>query len=172
MIIRGDSIISFLQGDSEDYRGRTFASMLEWSDEQLEYCHDQVQWMFPLHEESKHAATYPIVDRDVIEKIRAKGLIAHAIAINLIKAKDRFEKFYGIGTYEDLDKQKKWCQNYNHNLLRVTRIIRSLRLFGLPDESKDFYTKVYAVGLKLNVSKITLNYWDKAQNEDIWKILQ
>lgn len=168
MIIRGDSIISFLEGKTEDYKGRTFTSMLEWTNDQLEYCHDQVQWMFPLHEESKHANTYPIVDKDVVEKTKNSLEVRN----NLRLAKDRFERFYGFGPYEDRDIQRKWCKDHNHNLLRVTRILRCLRLFGLEDEAFDFYRKAYAVGQRLGISNITLDYWDKAMNDDVWESLQ
>jgi len=172
MIIKGDTIVEFLVGEGEDYKGRTFASMLNWSDEQLEQCHDQVQWMFPLHEESKHASTYPVVDKALIDKIKSNRTIHIDIAHNLLKAKDRFESFYGIGDYEDVDKQRKWCRNHNHNLLRVTRIIRCLRLFGLTDAAKDFHNKVTAVGKYFGISDVTLQYWDRALNDNVWDSLQ
>ena len=168
MIVSGQIIIDFLEGKAEDYKGRTFASMLEWTDEQLEQCHDQVQWMFPLHEESKHAYTYPIVDKDIIEKAKQSEVIRG----NLLLAKDRFEKFYGIGEYNDVDKQRRWCRGRNHNLLRVTRIIRCLRLFGLEKEAQDFWSKCMRVGHALGISKVTMDYWDHAMDDDIWETLQ
>ena len=168
MIIRGDSIIEFLRGRVGDYKDRTFASMLEWTDKDLENCHDQVQWMFPLHEESQHANTYPIVDKDVIDKAKQYPEIKD----NLRLAKDRFERFYAIGAYEDRDIQRKWCRDRNHNLLRVTRIIRCLRLFGLEEEAHDFYKKAYEVGEHFGISQLTKMYWSKAMFEDEWRSLQ
>jgi len=168
MIIRGQAIIDFLEGKAPDSYGRTFASTLDWTDIQLECCHSQVQWIFPLHEESKHAENYPIVDKDVIEK--AKKSVN--IKCNLMLAKDRFEKFYGMGDYEDIDKQRKWCKNRDHNLLRITRIIRCLRLFGLEESALDFHDKAMAVGSRLGISNVTADYWDRALLEDVWSSLQ
>jgi len=167
MIVRGDSIVSFLEGKSEDYRGRTFASMLGWSDRELESCHDQVQWIFPLHEESRHANTYPVLTKDVVEKARG----SNEVKCNLVKAKHMFERFLGVGECDDPDIQRRWCRDRNHNLLRVTRIIRSLRLLGLEDDARDFHAKVYAVGQRLGVNKTTLGYWDRALKDDVWGTL-
>ena len=168
MIFKGDIIIDFLNGTGTDYKGRKFLEILTWDDKQLEKCHDQIQWIFPLHEDSNYAISYPIVDKELIEKINGDENIKN----NLRKAKDRFEMFFGIGDYEDISTQKNWCINYNHNLLRITRIIRCLRLFVLEDEAKDFYDKVYYVGNKLNISSITLKYWKRALLEDIWESLR
>lgn len=168
MVFKGDIIIYFLNGTGTDYKGRKFLEILKWEDKQLEQCHDQIQWIFPLHEDSNYAISYPIVDKELIEKINEDEIIKD----NLRKAKDRFEMFFGIGDYEDVGIQKKWCKNYNHNLLRITRIIRCLRLFGLKNEAKDFYDKVYSVGNKLNISGITLKYWERALVEDVWGSLR
>lgn len=172
MIIRGQAIIDFLEGKTTDYKDRSFASLLKWTDEQLENCHDQCQWCFPLHEESNYANTYPIVDKDVIQKINESAEVSHKIKCNLIKAKDRFEKFYGLGKYEDTNKQVKWCRNGNHNLLRITRIIRCLRLFGLEEEARDFYNKVELVGHELGISYITIDYWNRALLQNVWSSLR
>lgn len=168
MIIRGQFVIDFLENKVEDYKGRTFSSMLDWTDEQLERCHDQVQHFFPLHEESKHAHTYPIVDKDIIEKAKQSEVIRR----NLLLAKDRFEKFYGIGQYEDVNKQRKWCKDRNHNLLRITRIIRCLRLFGLDIAASDFYINVITAAKQFDISEITFEYWRKAKVDDVWETLQ
>ena len=46
------TIADFLSGETQDYKGRTYKNILECNDTVMEQCHDQVQWMFPLHEES------------------------------------------------------------------------------------------------------------------------
>ena len=173
MIIRGQTIIDFLEGKTTDYKGRTFDDIIQSDDETLEKCHDAIQQIFPLHLESKYAHTYPIVDKDVINKINESLEASHEIRCNLVKAKKRFEKFYGIGhDYFDPDKQRKWCKNGNHNLLRITRIIRSLRLFGLEDDARDFWRKVMTVGDALEISDTTIDYWSKAMiDDDVWGTL-
>ena len=168
MIIRGDEIISFLEGKTKDYKGRTFQDLLDFTDIEMEKCHDQIQWTFPLHEESDHANTYPIVDKEIIEKAR----LSKTIQFNLTRALERLVKFYGLGEYEDPNIQRKWCRDHNHNLLRVTRIIRCMRLFGLDAHARFFYNEAVRVGSRLGISQITLDYWDKAMHDDVWKSLK
>lgn len=168
MIIKDDSIIDFLEGSTKDYRDRTYGNILSCSDTKMEECHDQVQWIFPLHEESNFASTYPVLTHDIVQKAKQ----SENVKDNLIKAKNRMEKFYAIGEFEDVDKQRKWCRNHNHNLLRITRIIRCLRIFGLETESKDFYRKVMKAADKFGVSNTTIHYWNKASNDDIWESLR
>lgn len=162
------TIIDFLEGKSKDYRGRTFQDMLDLTDIELERCHDQIQWMWPLHEESKHAHTYPVVTKPLVGKANVNPVILK----NLMRAKIRMEKFYGLGEYEDEQKQMRWCKDRDHNLLRITRIIRCLRLFGMENEATDFYDKVSRVADRRGISPITLFYWEKAYNDDVWNSLQ
>ena len=174
MIIRdADVIIKFLTGEGEDHKGRTFSSIIESDNKELERCHDAIQWVFMIHETSKHAHTYPVITEDIITIINRDSIIRGKVGDNLGRAKDRYEGFFGIVEgYEDPNIQRKWCKDYNHNLLRVTRIIRSLRLFKMEYAAYDFYTKVKAVGERLGVSKVTLEYWDKAMKNDVWESLQ
>lgn len=188
-----DKIINFLEGSEKDHRSRTFQDFINASDIELEKCHDQIQQVFPLHEESRHASVYPILTEATI----AEAKNSEAIKQNLILAKDRMEKFFGVGNYYDSLKIDGWFnkgpfRTVNHNLLRVTRIIRSLRLFGLDGQSKEFYDNVsisvskfigelmsnkmefwrYDRGVDLSkLYQETKTYWDKALNDDVWESL-
>jgi hypothetical protein len=160
-------ILNFLIGVSPDYRNRMFKDMLLLSDYDLEKCHDQIQWMFPLHEESNHADVYPILTKDVTDAAKDDPTVIG----NMLLAKRRMEQFYGLQPKNE-EKQKSWCRDRNHNLLRVTRIIRSLRLFGLEDEAQAFYDKVFKVGYRVCINVTTLRFWEKAMKDDIWETLQ
>jgi hypothetical protein len=65
-----------------------------------------------------------------------------------------------------------WAHNGDHNLLRVTRIIRSLRFFGLEEESRAFYKDVCTVARWAKLPNRTLAFWKKASEEDVWKSLR
>lgn len=163
-----NTILGFLRGNLTDYKGRLHEDIMNFDDKEMEKCHDSIQQIFPLHEISKHANTYPVLTPDIVNDAKQDN----AIRYNLLKAKDRFERFLAIGQYEDVDKQRKWCQERNHNLLRITRAIRCLRLFGLEDEAKDLYEKVMAVGDHFGIDAQTIHYWQKAYVEDVWGSLQ
>lgn len=188
-----NKIISFLEGTGQDHRGRTFKDFLEADDTYLEGCHDFIQGVVPLHEESRFATTYPILTEETVEKAKQ----SETIKKNLILAKERMERFYGIGKYYDDKKIEDWFNKgprntANHNLLRVTRIIRSLRLLGLETEAQDFYETVKKSLIKfidelmsnkmefwrydrgIDLKKLYDNtqvYWNKAANDDVWASL-
>jgi len=168
IITDSETIANFLEGSTQDYKGRTFSDIISCSDSKMEECHDQVQWMFPLHEESKFAQTYPVLTRENIQKSQQSD----KIKANLRMAAGRMEKFFAIGEHKDIDKQRKWCRENNHNLLRITRIIRCLRFFGLSAEAKDFHDKVVEAGNHFGISQVTKAYWFRAMNEDVWKTLR
>jgi len=170
MIIKDPkTIVNFLKGETQDYKGRTYADIIGCDDTKMEQCHDQVQWMFPLHEESNFASTYPVITEEVVKEAKENKDVIK----NLKLASERMEKFYGIGRFTDIDKQRKWCREGDHNLLRITRIIRCLRIFGLEQEAEYFYNIVRDASLRfLDYEYVAFKYWDKALVEDIWDSLR
>ena len=62
----------FLKKSGPDAHGRYLQDILKFTDEELEECHDQIQWSFPLHEESNFAIIYPIIDEEFIIKYNNK----------------------------------------------------------------------------------------------------
>jgi len=170
-------IIDFLEGNGKDYRGRTFHSMIESDDKELEICNDKIQFMFPLHEESNFASVYPIVTKELIEKVKDNKIIKD----NLILASKRMLSFYGIDKKPfNIYKVSLWSDVRNHNLLRITRIIRSLRLFGLEETALDFYERVCKAVKDAEIYNIynyeidqeAPSYWKKAMYDPIWKTLR
>ena len=163
-----NTILGFLRGNLTDHKGRTYADILAIDDIEMERCHDQIQWCFPLNEISKHANTYPVLTPSIVDEAKQDNTIRD----NLRKAKNRFERFLAIGSYEDVDKQRKWCQSRNHNLLRITRAICCLRIFGMEEEARDLYEKAINAGNHFGVTEETIHYWKKALFDDVWEPLQ
>ena len=174
-----ETITSFLSNLTPDYKGRTIESMIQLSDEELELCHDQIQWMFPLHEESNFAFTYPVVTPEIMVDINRDERVSYWMRMSLY----RMQSFYGLNLGIDFSPSRiiEWCQPYNHNMLRITRIIRSLRLFNLEDLAIQFHKQcIKAVefmerqlSMPTKNSRIvqmfdfteTKRFWDKALNE-------
>lgn len=174
IITDSHQIFAFLVGAKPDAYGRMFEDTLGWTDEQLEQCHSQIQWVFPLHEESNHAETYPVLTPETVALI--KGNLP--IYTNMLKAKTRMEKFLGIGEYLTPWRLGQWFEARNHNLLRITRIIRSLRLLGMQTQAQDFYEKVTMLGTSYGVMPgeekymtTTLRFWAQAMGDDVWNTL-
>jgi len=158
-------ITDFFIKNGEDNNGRMLLNILSWNDNKLDAVHNCIQWMFPLYERSLHYLDSTILDDDDIEIIKNSDVAKRNIKLIF----ERMCKFFGICDFEDTRKHKMWCYSGNHNMLRITRIIRSLRLFGLDKEAKRFYDAVLDIATSEGnrVSKNTLDYWNDALNGNL-----
>jgi hypothetical protein len=166
-------IIDFLRGIGGDHLGREYEDHLSVDSQEMERCHDRIQWFFPLHEASKMARNFPIITPEIVKESEKYPEIKK----NLLKALDIMRVFYAVGKSADMFVFPKlvhdlWCKNGDHNLLRITRIIRSLRLFGLNKEANEFYDEVLQVAKERNISETTLDYWKIAKDGAIWEPIQ
>ena len=145
-------IVSFLEGKSPDHRGRILAMLLQQTDHQAETTHDYIQWLFPLNEPSRSVNGVPVLTELEIDEIRQISL-AQA---NLAKSARWFLGF--------LERNDHWITNYNHNHLRITRVIKSLRLLASDKAADEFRDKVLALaGDNLNlVDQKARGFWRSA----------
>ena len=157
-------LTDFFIDEGIDPQGRTLDDILSYSDNKLEATHNCIQWMFPLHEKSFHSTTAQVLDGENIKKLQKSSIAKN----NMLKTLDRICKFFGILDHENTRKHPMWCRTGNHNLLRITRIIRSLRLFGLEKEAKQFHNSItyVAEGEGNRVSSETYDYWNDALNNN------
>lgn len=164
------AIVRFYQGEGADDRGRTLDTILSWDDGRLEAVHDYIQWLFPLDEPSRFNPSAPLLTTPDRAAFRDPELAA-----NLRRALDRMLAFYGFTL--DLppprikrssrwsERSAVWLHAGNHNLLRLTRIIRSLALLGQTDLSTAVYGALRRE-CEGHVSSVTLEYWKEATNAE------
>ncbi len=114
----GGRVLAFLEGQGVDGRGRTLFEVLALDDAALERTHDFIQWLFPLEEPSAAVPDAPFLDAAGAAAIRESTLAQCALAA----ATDRMDRFYR--------RTDNWLRPHDHNHLRITRIIRSLRLLS------------------------------------------
>ena len=143
------SIIRFLEGKTPDHRGRILAVLLRQTDHQAEITHDYIQWLFPLDEPSRSVNGAPVLTKLEIDEIRQSSL-AQA---NLGESARWFVGF--------LERNDHWISKYNHNHLRITRVIKSLRLLASDEAADEFRDKVLALaGDNLNlVDQKARGFW-------------
>jgi hypothetical protein len=167
-----DLLLAFYTGEGRNVQGRTYAEILAWSDAVLEAVHDYIQWLFPLPEASGFNPLAPVLTPALIEAFRS----SEALRGRLRAAWLRMLGFYGF----NLDPHGKvvpsasftlragnWLTPYNHNHLRLTRILRSLHLLGLEQESAALFAAletVYKEELQgqRRISSETFEYWQHA----------
>ena len=128
-------IVGFLEGKTPDHLGRILAMLLQQTDYQAETNHDYIQWLFPLDEPSRSVNGVPILTDLDIDEIRQSSL-AQA---NLAKSARWFLGF--------LERNDHWITKYNHNHLRITRVIKSLRLLASDKAADEFRDKVLALAV-------------------------
>ncbi|WP_460449338.1 opioid growth factor receptor-related protein [Alsobacter sp. SYSU BS001988] len=122
----------FLSGSGRDARGRTVADVLAMGPAGLEASHDYIQWLFPLPTASMAQPSSPVLDAAQIAAIRAdEAALSHLRAGAAL-----MRRFY--------ETQDHWLTGYDHNHLRITRIVSSLRLLAGEDDARAFLAAVEA----------------------------
>jgi len=146
---------SFLSGTGRDRRGRSAADVLAMSDEDLERHHDYIQWLFPLPTRSAAVPGSPVLSPTEIETIRTDP----QARLTLDSAAARMIAFYRATDH--------WLTAHDHNHLRITRILQSLKLLIGPDAARSFHDAILArheaAGSPVNPR--SLRYWADAVGE-------
>ena len=145
-------LLAYLAGTGRDARGRLAADVLGSSDEQLEEVHDYIQWLFPLPTRSAAQPHSPVLTQAEIEAIRADPA-----AVGTLKSgAERMLRFYRDTRW--------WLTSYDHNHLRITRIIHSLRLLVGLEDARHFHEAILALheAAGAHVNARSLGFWADA----------
>jgi hypothetical protein len=152
MQTRRGAIQAYLAGEGRDGRGRTAREVLALPDRDLEASHDWVQWLFPLPTRSAAVPGAPVLDPVETAAIRADP----RSRATLEQAAERMAAFYARTPF--------WLAAFDHNHLRITRILQSLRLLLGPEAARRFYETIMrlheAGGAPVNPD--SLRYWRNA----------
>ena len=140
----------FLNGTSPDHQGRYLQDIWDFDDKTIEHTHDFIQWMFPLTEKSLSVPGVPTLSATDIEAIRASD-VARA---NL----ERSALWY-LGF---LQRNDHWIRSYDHNHLRITRVIKSLHLLVAKNDASLFLAAVFDIaGERITVvRKDAIGFWE------------
>jgi hypothetical protein len=146
--------------DGQSGSGYTLDAILDWPDEDWEHQHDFIQFLFPTDEPSRFNPDAPVLDALTIARFRADPLLRH----RLRRAFDRWLAFCGVvrtddGLAFDSPNPAVWGRP-NHNWLRITRVLRSLNLLGLPDDAQAFFSLLTTIRAKIDPT--AWQYWERA----------
>ena len=142
-------VFHFLEGAIPDGRGRTLSMIMAFDDQTIENTHDFIQWIFSLDEPSRSHPGAPVLDLFEIEEIKSSDVALE----NLMQSADWYFGF--------LQRHDHWIRQYDHNHLRISRAIKSLRLL-VSDEVADRYKAAILDFLGGNISAISersRGYW-------------
>jgi hypothetical protein len=136
-------IVGFFEGSLPDNRGRFLSDIQSWPEARLEAVHDFIQWMFPLTEPSPVNPSAPVLDRETIKAFRAAPELRQALRASWLRMIDFYGFEFSDGRVQPsagfAAKSANWLNPNNHNHLRITRILKCLRLLGLEREANAFF---------------------------------
>lgn len=148
----GDEVYKFLIGDQVNNNGWSLIDVWNFTDQKIENTHTFIQWVFPTDEPSRATPGSPVLDKEEILEIQNSKQAKQ----NLIKSADWYFNF--------LRRNSFWRKAHDHNHLRITRVIKSLRLLCGDDEA-DYYKEQFWQILGADISIIpskTIEYWEDA----------
>ncbi|KAL8725657.1 MAG: hypothetical protein Q9166_007234 [cf. Caloplaca sp. 2 TL-2023] len=171
-----------------DSRDRTLTSILAWPDSTLESSHDYIQNLFPLPERSPINPSAPVIDEKTFTTFRSSQELQEQLRMSL----KRMLKFYGFELVEVKSSNgeengeentfnvqpaqnfktvsRNWFTRFDHNHLRITRIVRSCRVLGLEDEAASFHDALVKVSQERPgvISKKSLMFWRRAAERPLY----
>lgn len=156
-----DSYISFIEGRICTPEGSDIATILKYSEEELEADHAFIQWLFPLPEPSAYNPYAPVIDIDELQQALSQHPMLQSTMLTALK---KMQVFWGISP---LDRRRIKKLN-GHNGLRFSRVLQSLVYHGLKDEAENMLKVVLEeVGSEKSVLSPTLDYKTK---KSLWEI--
>jgi hypothetical protein len=169
------AILDFYRGTGGNASGWRIGEVLSWSDNELEDVHDYIQWLFPLPEKSMANPWAPVLDKPTIAAFHRETHLQDTLRDSL----HRMLAFYGFAYEGDaivpgIDfaaRAANWLTPSNHNHLRLTRMLRSLRILGLETEAQALWKvlqSVYASDAgQRSISERTWKFWTRAATEEL-----
>jgi len=162
---------NFYANEAADHRGRTLKEILAWDDDALEDEHDFIQWLFPLTERSGVNPNAPILSSEEMQLFHQSPEVQARVEAAL----HRMLNFYGLRLTEIEHtvrveqaanysaRRVNWMTRGNHNFLRITRILKSLRLLGLSVHTSALFEclkKIFAEE-RVVIGADTFAYWQR-----------
>src|SRR3974390_3260295 len=86
------TLVEFYLGHAADSEGRMISDIWNYSDEELEYHHDFIQWLFPLEVPSPVNPDAPVLDVQAREEFLRNG----ELRLRLARSLEVMLSFYGL----------------------------------------------------------------------------
>lgn len=155
------TILDFYEGGTTP-EGHSLETFLNYNSFELESHHDYIQWVFPTTQPSSfHDA--PILTEEEIRIFRD----SYRLKINLLIAFEKILYFYEFkledGKIIPLVEIPWVLKEFNHNHLRITRILTSLTLLGFKELADEFLIALKQFNHL--ISENTMSFWDAAVQE-------
>lgn len=166
-------LVQFYRGEIPTNDGDFLDDIIfHWKYEQLEGCHSYVQWMFPMKEGSMFHPEVPRLTDEEIAIFKADPYLQSSIDVAFFKMMD----FYGFKisrtevsplAWQEPGRHKNpkwWLDHFNHNFLRITRILKSTRYLGKEPLAAMLWNVLQSLKEEhlAVISENTFEYWQEA----------
>ena len=162
-------LIAFYRGARPDTAGRMIGDIWALNHKRLETVHDYIQWLFPLPEASRFNPAAPLLTSADKKAFRADPELQERMR----RSFDLMLAFFGLvrsGTgiiRNSAFDNAHWVEPLNHNHLRLTRMLLSLRHAGLDAEARALSACLLDIAGhegKTAISPRTLTFWREAMD--------
>jgi hypothetical protein len=158
-------ILRFFLGERVHLNGKTIHEILNLSGPPMGKTGGIIQWLFPLTRPSTHVPSAPTLSISEIALFKTDPKLRELYLIGV----NRFLERFGIavkgssGSIEpDFHMLKKWMYPSYHAFMPITRILRSMKLLGFPDEFVILYKLLLLCHKRCgnNIDRTTLDIWE------------
>jgi hypothetical protein len=169
--------VDFYRG-KPNHAGHTLGDVWGFRPGEYEMDHDYIQFMFPSNEPSMMNCDAPVLTLEECKIFKADPELREKLKYSFIKILG----FFGFRLIESAGppsveeepgvtgtEHRRWMNHFNHNFLRVTRILKSLRLCGLDEYAIAFYNCLRQYKHQSGMSVNSMEHWRKAAQEDLWQ---
>src|SRR5208282_855386 len=116
-------VLDFYLGKNVHPDGFTVEQVWSWNDEQLEYTHSYIQWLFPSTVPSQAVPGSPVIMQSDIQKFRTDPELRKRFA----RSYGTMLTFYGFAVQDGkivragnfAERSSNWIIPSNHNFLRI-----------------------------------------------------
>lgn len=146
-------VLAFLEARGTDYRSRVISEIWDFEDNLIDTTHDFIQWLFPLPLEAPSQLSRP-----TLTGLGLRAIASSALAVsNIQKSQYWFLNF--------LERSDVWLKSYNHNHLRITRMIKNSSLIEGSNYSDRLFKTVAGIADRKNfkIDPKTIDHWQNAR---------
>jgi hypothetical protein len=133
-------LIHFYRGEIPNNEGVWLKDIMAYKYGQFECDHAWIQWVFPTKEPSNFNVDAPLLTNDEIILFQSDPVLKEKVFAAILKVLD----FYGMEIHDEAVRWQEiethespqwWLESFNHNFLRITRILTSMRYLGYAELS-------------------------------------
>jgi len=165
---KAQSFLAFYHNGQKGRNGFTIDEILNFKEAELEKHHDFIQFLFPTYQSSRYCSYAPTLNPEIVQafqkdsSLRSKQKQALTLMLGHYGLRlDPHTDKISIDPIKFKTKKKNFFVNGSHNLLRITRILSSLKSLGQPELAKEFYNCLEGLskGSLPQLKSALKNYW-------------